>query len=642
VSLLDSINDSKDIKELDIEHLDVLAYDIRKKIIDVVSKNGGHLSSSLGTVELTLALHYVFNSPVDKIIWDVGHQCYAHKLITGRRKSFETIRTYDGISGFPKISESPHDCYNTGHSSTSLSLALGEAISRDIKKNNNKVIGVIGDGSLTGGMAFEALNQIGHLKKDVIIILNDNEHSINKNVGALSEYLLRIITGNMYNKLRKKSYDFIRRIPRYGVKVFNLFDKIEARIKGIFLPGSFFEDLGIRYFGPVDGHDMHTLIEMLQRISQINIGPKIIHVYTKKGKGYVPAEKNPAMFHGTGPFNIKTGRPVKHSRSTSYSSVAGKTIAAIARKDKKIIGITAAMKLGTGLHEFEKYAPERFFDVGICEQHAITMAASLARNGYKPFVSIYSTFLQRAYDQLIHDIGIMNLPVKLIIDRAGIVGDDGETHHGLFDISMIRSIPNFVLLAPTDGIELRDMIYYAASYNKGPIAIRYPRGDCLTGDIKYNQFNMFSVPATNMVITGTDVVIFAVGDMVNTAIEINNELRNNNISASVVTLLSLKPLDSIYINSLIESHKYFITLENAYVSGGIGEHLNTHVEKKNLGKLLLNGGFPDSFVPHGKPDQLFSLYNLDAPSLARTILEQIERRSFNEQTNAPRRVPRRA
>ena len=642
MSLLDSINDSKDIKKLELEELQVLASDIRNKIIDVVSKNGGHLSSSLGTVELTLALHYVFNSPVDKIIWDVGHQCYAHKLITGRRQNFNTLRSYDGISGFPKISESPHDCYNTGHSSTSLSLALGEAISRDLQKKNNKVIGVIGDGSLTGGMAFEALNQIGHLKKDVIIILNDNEHSINKNVGALSEYLLRIITGNMYNKLRKKSYDFIRKIPRYGVKIFNLFDKIEARIKGIFLPGSFFEDLGIRYFGPVDGHDTNMLIEMLQRISHINVGPKIIHVYTKKGKGYEPAEKNPAMYHGTGPFDIKTGKPLKKSQSPSYSTVAGKTIAAIARKDKKIIGITAAMKLGTGLHEFEKIAPERFFDVGICEQHAITMAASLAKNGYKPFVSIYSTFLQRAYDQLVHDVGIMNLPVRVIIDRAGIVGDDGETHHGLFDISLIRSIPNFLFLAPTDGKELRDMIHFAAAYNDGPLAIRYPRGEAGRGDIKYNHFDKFDFPATNTIITGNDLVIFAVGDMVKTALEINNELRKNNITVSIVSLLSLKPLDTNYINNIIESHKYFITLENAYVSGGIGEYLNTHVEKRNLNKLLFNGGFPDSFIPHGRPEQLFSLNNLDASSLTNKILEQIKRRSFDEQKNTPRRIPRRA
>ncbi|MFW5751896.1 MAG: 1-deoxy-D-xylulose-5-phosphate synthase [bacterium] len=642
MSLLEDIHEVEDIKTLDLDQLKILAYDIRKDIIDVVSKNGGHLSSSLGTVELTLSLHYVFNSPKDKIIWDVGHQSYAHKLLTGRKDTFKTLRTFEGISGFPKNSESPHDCYNTGHSSTSLSLALGEAISRDLHKNNNKVIAVIGDGSLTAGMAFEALNQIGHLKKDVIIILNDNEHSIDKNVGALSEYLLRVITGSMYNKLRKKSYDFIRKIPRYGIKIFNLFDKIEARIKGIFLPGSFFEDLGIRYFGPVDGHNIHMLVEMMQRISQINVGPKIIHVYTKKGKGYEPAEKKPAIFHGTGPFNIKTGKQLSKNTNLNFSSIAGKTLAAIARKDKKIIGITAAMKLGTGLHEFEKIAPERFFDVGICEQHAITMAASIAKNGFKPFVSIYSTFLQRAYDQLVHDVGIMNLPVKLLIDRAGIVGDDGETHHGLLDISLIRTIPNFVLLAPTNGIELRDMLYFAASYDKGPIAIRYPRGEALSSEIRLSQFNKFNYPSIHTLITGNDIAIFAVGDMTKVAIDVNNLLRKQDFTATVVSLLSLKPLDSIAINQIIDTHKYFITLENAYIGGGIGEYLNTRVENKNLHKLLFNGGFPDRFIPHGKPDQLFALNQLDAESLTGIIINNINQRSFDEQKNTPRRIPRRA
>jgi len=642
VSLLEDIHDVKDLKTLKMDQLEILAFDIRKEIIDVVSKNGGHLSSSLGTVELTLSLHYIFNSPIDKIIWDVGHQSYAHKLLTGRKDTFKTMRTFEGISGFPKISESPHDCYNTGHSSTSLSLALGEAISRDLHKNNNKVIAVIGDGSLTAGMAFEALNQIGHLKKDVIIILNDNEHSIDKNVGALSEYLLRIITGSMYNKLRKKSYDFIRRIPRYGIKIFNLFDKIEARIKGIFLPGSFFEDLGIRYFGPVDGHNIHMLVEMMQRISQINVGPKIIHVYTKKGKGYEPAEKKPALFHGTGPFNIKTGKQLSKKSNLDFSSIAGKTLATIARKDKKIIGITAAMKLGTGLHEFEKIAPERFFDVGICEQHAITMAASIAKNGFKPFVSIYSTFLQRAYDQLVHDVGIMNLPVKVLIDRAGIVGDDGETHHGLLDISLIRTIPNFIFLAPTNGIELRDMLYFAASYDEGPIAIRYPRGEASSSEIRFNQFNKFSYPSINTLITGNDIAIFAVGDMSQVAIDVNNLLRKQNITATVVSLLSLKPLDSITINQIIETHKYFITLENAYIGGGIGEYLNTQIDSRNLHKLLFNGGFPDQFIPHGKTDQLFAINQLDAESLTEKIIKNIKKISFDEQKNTPRRIPRRA
>ncbi|HQL43955.1 MAG TPA: 1-deoxy-D-xylulose-5-phosphate synthase, partial [Spirochaetota bacterium] len=428
--MLDDINGPEDLKKLSIGELSSLSDEIRSRILEVVSQNGGHLASSLGVVELTIALHYVFNSPTDRIIWDVGHQCYAHKIITGRNKLFHTLRMFHGISGFPKTSESVHDHYDTGHSSTSLSLALGEAIARDINSGNYQIVAVIGDGSLTGGMSFEGLNHIGQLKKDIIIILNDNEHSISRNVGALSEYLMRLITGGVYNKLRRKSYEFIHRIPKIGPMLFNLFDRIEARIKGIFVPSSFFEDLGIRYFGPIDGHNIPTLIDLFNRIAKLNKGPKIIHVYTKKGKGYVHAEKNPSKFHGIGPFDIKTGKPLKKS-SISYSDIAGKTLVDVARHDKKVFAITAAMKLGTGLSEFEDYFPQRFIDVGICEQHAITLASSLAKNGFKPFVSIYSTFMQRAVDQIIHDVALMNLPVKLLIDRAGIVGDDGETHHGL-------------------------------------------------------------------------------------------------------------------------------------------------------------------------------------------------------------------
>jgi len=621
--MLSDIYGPQDIKRLSVKELAALADEVRQRILEVVSKNGGHLASSLGVVELTIALHYVFDSPQDRIIWDVGHQCYAHKILTGRNQQFHTLRTFNGISGFPKVSESPHDHYNTGHSSTSLSLALGEAIARDVNNSKYNIVAVIGDGSMTGGMSFEALNHIGHLKKDIIIILNDNEHSISKNVGALSEYLMRLITGGTYNKLRRKSYEFISRIPKIGPKLFTLFDRIEARIKGIFIPSSFFEDLGIRYFGPIDGHNIPMMIEMFNRISKLNKGPKIIHVYTKKGKGYVHAENNPAKFHGIGPFDIKTGKPVKKS-SISYSEIAGRTLVDLAKHDKKIFAITAAMKLGTGLAEFEEKFPSRFIDVGICEQHAITLASALAKNGLKPFVSIYSTFMQRAVDQIIHDVALMNLPVKLLIDRAGIVGDDGETHHGLFDIGIIRSIPNFVLLSPTNGNELKDMIYYAASYNNGPVAIRYPRG----GDDKYEHSmpkGLLKIPQLKAYYKSQRpmIALFAAGDMLSMAVEIHKKLHAYNIKSSVYSILSIKPLPVKQIEFIMNTIPYYIVLENSYANGGIAEYINSQLDRSMRHKNLFNVAFPDSFITHGKVSELLRYYELDSDTITHKIISMI-------------------
>ncbi len=621
--MLSDIHGPQDIKRLSVKELTALADEVRQRILDVVSENGGHLASSLGVVELTIALHYVFDSPRDRIIWDVGHQCYAHKILTGRNQQFHTLRTFNGISGFPKVSESPHDHYNTGHSSTSLSLALGEAIARDTNNSKYNIVAVIGDGSMTGGISFEALNHIGHLKKDIIIILNDNEHSISKNVGALSEYLMRLITGGTYNKLRRKSYEFISRIPKIGPKLFTLFDRIEARIKGIFIPSSFFEDLGIRYFGPIDGHNIPMMIEMFNRISKLNKGPKIIHVYTKKGKGYVHAENNPAKFHGIGPFDIKTGKSVKRS-SISYSEIAGRTLIDIANHDKKVFAITAAMKLGIGLAKFEEKFPSRFIDVGICEQHAVTLASALAKNGLKPFVSIYSTFMQRAVDQIIHDVALMNLPVKLLIDRAGIVGDDGETHHGLFDIAIIRSIPNFVLLSPTNGNELKDMIYYAASYNKGPIAIRYPRG----GDDKYEhlvQKDSFKIPQLKAYYKSqrSVIVFFAAGDMLSTAVEIHRKLHAYHIKSSVYSILSIKPLPIKQIEFIMTNIPYYVVLENSYANGGIAEYVNSQINRSLRHKNLFNIAFPDSFITHGKVSELLRYYQMDSDTITQKIISMI-------------------
>jgi 1-deoxy-D-xylulose-5-phosphate synthase len=626
-----------EIRKLDAAGLGRLASEVRERIIDVVSRNGGHLASSLGVVELTLALHHVFNTPTDRIIWDVGHQSYAHKIITGRDSEFESLRKLGGLSGFPKISESPFDTYNTGHSSTSLSLALGEAVGRDLRHEKYKILPVIGDGSMTGGMAFEALNQIGHLKKDIIIILNDNEHSISKNVGALSEYLLRMITAPLYNRLRRRSYAIIRRIPRYGKKLYDFIYKQEARVKGFFVPGSFFEELGIRYFGPVDGHNLPLLIEVLRGVKDINNGPKIVHVITRKGKGYAPAEKDPATFHGIGPFDRKTGKTPKRD-SVAYSEIVGRTLAEIARHDRRVVAITAAMKMGTGLYEFEKQAPGRFFDVGIAEQHAITFASALASKGFKPFVSIYSTFLQRAVDQVIHDVAISAQPVRLLIDRAGIVGEDGETHHGLSDIGIIRNIPNFIYLAPSNGRELRDMLYFAAEHGTGPVAIRFPRGRDESEAVDIASHDRFEPGRAKRLATGRDVALVAVGDMVPIALETAAILKQNGFSATVLNLLSLKPLDIKKIEKAASETRFFITLENGFAAGGIGEHILSCIHRDLRPRMLFAAGFPDRFIEQGTMRELFRLHGLDAASLARKIIRGLKIRNIHEKRHTIRRV----
>lgn len=636
--MLNSIYNVQDLRKLNIEQLKELSRELREYIIDVVSKNGGHLSASLGVVELTIALHYVFNTPADKIIWDVGHQCYAHKILTGRKSKFTTLRKFGGISGFPKPAESVFDSFSTGHSSTSLSLAAGEAVGRDLRHEKYKVIGVIGDGSLTGGMAFEALNHIGHLQKDVIIILNDNEHSISKNVGALSKYLMKMITGTLYNRLRRRSYDLIKKIPRYGQRAFDYIYKQEARLKQLIIPGSFFEELGIRYFGPVDGHNIDTLIEILERIKNLHNGPMIIHVLTKKGKGYEPAEKYPAAYHGVGPFDKSIGMRKKEN-VISYSEIAGKTLVELSKNDRKIMAITAAMKLGTGLYEFEKHAPHHFFDVGIAEQHAITFAAALASKGFKPFVSIYSTFLQRAIDQLIHDVAIMNLPVKVLIDRAGIVGEDGETHHGLFDISIIKNIPNFILLAPADGIELRDMIYFASNYDKGPVAIRYPRKTEADNNFRFDEHNEFSLDSLKKLTLGNDVAIFATGDMVNNAIAVNKLLLQKGISSSVINLSIIKPMPVKRIEKIIRDTRYYVTVENGYISGGIGEYMLSHIERDLRNRFLFAAGFPDRFIAHGTNTELFADCKMDSLSIALKIATALKNKSPHEKRRKIRRIP---
>jgi len=624
MEILNTVNSPSDIKRLSIAEMNKLAEEVRSYMLDVISESGGHLASSLGAVELTIAIHHVFNAPIDKIIWDVGHQTYSHKILTGRREQFKKIKRYGGISGFPKRNESVYDPYNVGHSSTSISLATGEAVGRDLAGKNYKVVAVIGDGSLTGGMVFEALNHAGHIKKDMIIILNDNEHSISENVGALSTYLTEMRASQPYNRFRKKSMNIIKNIPLVGKYIFNFIFRFFSSVKSFIIPGQLFEKLGIRYFGPVDGHNIAKLVEILDRVKDIDNGPKIIHVITKKGKGFDPAENDPCTFHGTGPFNRDSGERIVKSGGESYSSIAGRTLASIGKADAKVVAITAAMKEGTGLFEFEKVAPDRIFDVGIAEPHAVTFAAALASTGLKPFVAIYSTFLQRSYDQLIHDTAMMNLPVRFLIDRAGIVGDDGETHHGLFDISMIKNIPGFEFYAPSTGKELRDLIYYARDHSSGPIAIRYPRGTSHTENLNVDEYEPFIPGKVKVLTQGDDIAILALGDMVQVALEIEAILKNKGYEATVVNILSIKPLDISGIENIIRNSNYFIILENSYSSGGIGEYIYSNIDPTLCIKKIFNGGFPEKFITHGTFDELLKENFIDAKSISEMIIDSLQ------------------
>ncbi|HRU66251.1 MAG TPA: 1-deoxy-D-xylulose-5-phosphate synthase [Spirochaetota bacterium] len=624
--MLDKVNYPADIKKLSLVELEELAREIRHYMLQVVSETGGHLASSLGAVELTIALHYVFNTPEDKIIWDVGHQAYSHKILTGRKEKFKTIRRFGGLSGFPKRKESPYDSYDVGHSSTSISLAVGEAAGRDLLQRDYKIVAVIGDGSLTGGMAFEGLNHLGHIGKDVIVVLNDNEQSISENVGALSRYLTEMISGSLYNTFRKKSMKFVKGIPIIGKPIFEFAYRAIASFKNFIIPGQLFEDMGLRYFGPVDGHNLSELIKIFDRVKDINSGPKLVHVLTKKGRGFVHAETDPCTFHGTGPFDIETGHSKKKGGEESFSSVAGRTLAHIAKLDDAVVAVTAAMKEGTGLVVFEDVAPDRLFDVGIAEQHAVTFSAAMASSGLKPFVSIYSTFYQRAYDQIIHDVAIMNLPVRFLIDRAGIVGDDGETHHGLFDISMFRNVPNIEFFAPSNGEELRNAIYYAWNRNDGPTAIRYPRGSSLTIGLDVTKAGSFFPGKAKILSKGKDVAIIAVGDMLGVAIKTEEILKAKGIEATVINLLSIKPLDTETIIEAIKSCRGFITMENGYINGGIGEHIYSLLPAELCVKRLFACGFPDVFVTHGTFDELLREYKLDHSSVAQRIEESLRDR----------------
>ena len=621
--LLEDIHDPKDLRLLKPGQLPQLAEEIREEIVDTVSKTGGHLASSLGVVELTIALHSIFNTPQDKIIWDVGHQSYAHKILTGRREQFHTLRQYGGISGFPRREESVYDTFNVGHSSTSLSAALGMAEARCLKGGKHKVIAVIGDGSLTAGLAWEGLNQAGDMKKDLIVILNDNELSISRNVGAFSAYLSRIITGQFYNRFVNEMTAFIKTIPGIGRSVLKVVKQSEEFLKGLLVPGLIFEELGFRYIGPISGHRFDHLLENLRNVKNLS-GPILVHVLTSKGKGYKPAEKDPVRFHGTGPFDVKTGKSLSIKSSVpTYTEVFAETLIKLARKDKSIVAITAGMPNGTGLDKFNKEFPERFYDVGIAEQHAITFAAGMATEGLHPVTAIYSTFLQRSYDQILHDVCYQKLPVVFILDRAGIVGEDGATHNGLFDLSYLRSIPNIIIMAPKDENELQHMIITALEC-KCPVAIRYPRGKGFGVKLD-EELKILNVGRAEILQSGDDLVIFAVGVTVSPALCAAKKLKKEKIEATVVNSRFVKPLDKDLICDLAQKIGKIITIEENVLLGGFGSSILEMLGERGIrGVRVKCLGVGDVFVEHGSPTLLRKKYGLDAERIVSTAEEIVD------------------
>lgn len=626
--LLNSINSPLDIKELNIEQLNVLSEEIRQFIIKNVSITGGHLASNLGVIEITLALHYVFDSPFDKIIWDVGHQAYVHKILTQRKDMFDSLRQYGGISGFPKRSESVHDIFETGHSSTSISAALGISRARDIKGEKGKVIAVIGDGALTGGMAFEALNDAGHSKTDIIIVLNDNEMSISRNVGAVSAHLSKIRSSPKYSRMKKDVKSFLNWIPFIGKPMARGIERLKNSFKYLLVPGVIFEELGFTYMGPIDGHDIETLIRVIKRASNMH-GPVLIHTVTKKGKGYYFAEKNPEKYHSIAPFNPFTGEVIKKNDKLTYSEVFGTKLLDIASKNDKIVAVTAAMPEGTGLKEFKSKFPSRFFDVGIAEQHAVTMAAGLAVGGLKPYVAIYSTFLQRAYDQILHDVCMQNLPVVFAIDRAGLVGKDGETHQGMFDISYLRHIPNITIMAPKNFLELEEMLDFSSSFNS-PLAIRYPRGS--DGILEESQALPLNSLQWEMLKEGKSfIVLIAVGKMVDIAYQSAQILQEESIDVAVVNARIIKPLDEGFLTNLAKYYDVWLTLEDNVVKGGFGSSINEFIAQKGYNITMINYGLPDKFITHGDVNTLMENLGLDPKSIAwqiKRIIGKYEANSY--------------
>ena len=617
MSILETIESPEDVKRLASSRLPELAAELRRVIIQTCAANGGHLAPSLGVVELTIALHKVFTTPADKIVWDVGHQAYAHKLLTGRRDDFGTLRTLNGISGFPKRHESPHDAFDAGHSSTSVSAATGFAVARDLDGRRGKVLAVIGDGSMTGGLAYEAINHAGELNRDLIVILNDNEMSIAENVGAISTFLSRTSSSEFLHRFKKNTESFLKRTDMGG-HVLQLAKKVEESFKGLFTPGMLFEAFGFEYIGPIDGHDLPMLIETMENVKTFD-NAVLVHVLTKKGRGYKPAEKNPALFHGVGPFDVATGKILKgKGGATSYTAVFGAAICKLAAEDERIVAITAAMPDGTGLSGFSKEFPERFYDVGIAEQHGVTFAAGLAAGGYRPVFAVYSSFLQRAYDQVSHDVCLQNLPVTFAIDRCGVVGSDGPTHHGAFDLSYLRHLPNLTVMAPKDENELQHML--ATAVNLGtPVAIRYPRGNGY--GVPLDQvFEALPVGRAEVLRSGDAAAVLALGTMVQPALESAAGLDVEGIELTVVNSRFVKPLDETLIVELAQKYGILITIEDNALQGGFGSAVLELLEQRGLdGVRVLRLGYPDAYIPQGEQSELRAMMGLDSRGIAASI-----------------------
>lgn len=620
--ILEKINYPKDLRSFSIDEVRELSSEIREFIVNSVSRTGGHLASSLGAVDLILALHYCFNTPEDKIVWDVGHQTYAHKIITGRKDLFGTLRQYKGISGFPKTKESIYDTFDVGHSSTSISAALGMALSRDILNSNEHVVAVIGDGSLSSGIAYEGLDNAGYLDTNLIVVVNDNNMSISQSLGAISTYLSKKMTGPVYNRLRNDIEKVINTLPVPQKPALKVARKIEESLK-FFSPGLLFEELGFKYFGPINGHKIEDLIKIFDNVKKID-GPILIHVLTKKGKGYAPAEDNPSLFHGIGKFDIKTGEPArKTSTKPTYSNIFGSKLLSIFKERKDVVAITAAMLLGTGLDRVKKEYPDRVFDVGIAEQHAVTMAGGLAISGIKPIVAIYSTFLQRAYDQIIHDIALQKLPVVFAIDRAGIVGDDGETHQGSFDISYLNLVPNMVIAAPKDAKELKRMLDLAVNYKEGPFAIRYPRGESINFGDELDDKNI-KVGKWQVLKKGEEAVILSVGSCVKIALDAHRELEKENIDIEVVNARFIKPMDMDYLEK-IKKFKVVITVEENAAIGGFNSQIARYIAENNIHVAYKSIALPDRFIEQGEQGLLRDMVGLNKDNIINSLKNLLNR-----------------
>ena len=619
MSILEKIDSPSDLKKLNVYQLPALAAELRQVIIETCARNGGHVAPSLGVVELTIALHRVFNTPEDKIVWDVGHQAYAHKILTGRRDSFATLRTLNGISGFPKRAESPHDAFDVGHSSTSISAATGFAVGRDLDGRKNKVLAVIGDGSMTGGIAFEGMNHAGALDKDLIVVLNDNEMSIAENVGALSSFLSRTATSEFVHRFKKNVQSFLGRLDGVGKDVLHVARKMEDSFKGLFTPAMMFEAFGFEYIGPIDGHDLPKLIETLENVKKFD-DAVLIHVLTKKGKGYKPAENNPSLFHGVGPFDISTGKVLKgKGGAASYTAVFGSTLCKLASEDERIIAITAAMPDGTGLSGFAKEYPERFFDVGIAEQHGVTFAAGLAANGLRPVFAVYSSFLQRAYDQVFHDVCLQDLGVTFALDRAGVVGNDGPTHHGAFDLSYLRHQPNMTIMAPKDENELQHMLATAIDLGR-PVTVRYPRGNGY-GVALDQTFKILPIGSAELLHEGDDCTLLALGTLVYPALEAARMLEEQEgTRLTVINARFVKPLDETLILEQARRCGLLVTLEENALQGGFGTAVLELLEEHGLsGVRVLRLGYPDSPIPQGEQHELRAMLGLDAVGIASAV-----------------------